>query len=162
MILLKNLDVEAGLVNGSRGTVIAFVDAAKSEDDEEGGGNEGGGPAMSSEKLPMIEFLNANDGTLITKQIGREDFTIEQGGREVAKRSQLPLKLAWAISIHKSQGMTIDCLEVDLRGCFEFGQAYVALSRATSLQQLRVLNFEPQQVKAHPKVVEFYRSLHAL
>jgi ATP-dependent DNA helicase PIF1 len=161
VILLKNLDVEAGLVNGSRGTVIAFVDAAKEEGDDE---DEKGGSAasVSSEKLPMIEFLNANDGTILTKQIGREDFTIEQGGREVAKRSQLPLKLAWAISIHKSQGMTIDCLEVDLRGCFEFGQAYVALSRATSLQQLRVLNFEPQQVKAHPKVVEFYRSLHAL
>jgi ATP-dependent DNA helicase PIF1 len=136
--------------------VIAFVDANPKEPD-----SVNQAPA-SGEKLPLVEFLNASDGTTLTKQIGREDFTIEAGGKEVAKRSQLPLKLAWAISIHKSQGMTIDCLEVDLRGCFEYGQAYVALSRATAFEQLRVLNFEPQQVKAHPKVVEFYRSLHAL
>jgi ATP-dependent DNA helicase PIF1 len=55
--------------------------------------------------------------------------------------------------------MTLSCLEVDLRGCFDYGQAYVALSRATSYEQLRVLNFSPSVVKAHPNAARFYETL---
>lgn len=55
--------------------------------------------------------------------------------------------------------MTLDCVEMSLGRCFEAGQAYVALSRAKSLKSLRVLDFEPSCVRAHPDVLEFYRAL---
>ncbi|KAJ4455383.1 putative ATP-dependent DNA helicase PIF1 [Paratrimastix pyriformis] len=74
----------------------------------------------------------------------------------LAKRVQIPLKLAWAVTIHKAQGMSIDWLEVKLSDCFAEGQAYVALSRARSLQGLRVLDFDPARVTTNAKVIEFY------
>ena len=86
-------------------------------------------------------------------------YTVEEGGRTVASRTQLPLKLAWAISIHKSQGMTIPSLEVELASCFEAGQAYVALSRAVSLQSTRILSFNEHKVRAHAKVHDFYAQI---
>jgi len=161
VILLKNLDLDWGLCNGSRGTVIGYHTPSPTEvaNDEDDGGK--GVTLIPNEALPVIEFRRA-DGNVTERSIGREDFSIELQGKTVATRSQLPLKLAWAISIHKSQGMTIDCLEVDLGGCFECGQAYVALSRATSFEQLRVLNFSPGLVKAHPKVREFYKTLNSV
>ena len=112
------------------------------------------------EKNPKVEFVQP-DGKTLTRRIDREEFSIETAGRTVATRSQLPLKLAWAISIHKSQGLSIDCLEVDLSGCFEYGQCYVALSRATSFENLKILNFQRGMVKAHPKVISFYQQLYS-
>lgn len=61
--------------------------------------------------------------------------------------------LAWAMSIHKSQGQTIPRLKVDLGAAFERGQAYVALSRATCLDGLQVLRFDPRRVMTHPKAI---------
>jgi len=55
--------------------------------------------------------------------------------------------------------MTIDALEADLQGCFDYGQVYVALSRATCYERLRVLNFKPKAVKAHPKVLAFAKTM---
>ncbi|CAD6925432.1 unnamed protein product, partial [Tilletia controversa] len=70
---------------------------------------------------------------------------------------QVPLILAWAMSIHKAQGQTIPCCRIDLRRIFEKGQAYVALSRATSLEGLQVLGFDPSKVMAHPRVINWSR-----
>ena len=77
----------------------------------------------------------------------------------LASRIQVPLTLAWALSIHKSQGQSLDYVKVDLRHVFEAGQAYVALSRAKTLEGLQVLNFNPSKITVHPKVKEFYRTL---
>jgi len=149
VMLLKNIDAAAGLVNGARGVVQGFE------------------PGKKDEMFPVVcihvdSHAASGGGGLVTRTLHREEWTVELGKKVVARRCQVPLRLAWAISIHKSQGMTIDALEADLGSIFEYGQAYVALSRATSLARLRVLNFDASRVRSHPKVVEFYRGLHKL
>jgi ATP-dependent DNA helicase PIF1 len=107
------------------------------------------------------------------------DFEITNAeGKMEATRIQVPLILAWALSVHKSQGQTLERVKVDLRRTFEKGQAYVAISRATCLEQLQILNFDPgkcvdassppvaisliesashfYRVMAHPRVLEWY------
>lgn len=82
-------------------------------------------------------------------------------GEVQASRSQIPLILAWALSIHKAQGQTLERVKVDLGRVFEKGQAYVALSRATCQDGLQVLRFDPRKVTAHEKVRRFYASLYS-
>lgn len=62
----------------------------------------------------------------------------------------------------QTQGMTLDCVEISLGRAFEDGQAYVALSRARSLQSLRVKDFNPTCVHAHPDVLDYYRGLRRM
>jgi ATP-dependent DNA helicase PIF1 len=66
------------------------------------------------------------------------------------------------MSIHKSQGQTLERVKVDLGQSFEDGMAYVALSRATSMESLQIVNFKPSKVTASPKVATFYRSLEVV
>jgi len=74
--------------------------------------------------------------------------------------SQLPLILAWAISIHKSQGSTLDMAEVDIgSGIFECGQSYVALSRVKSLEGLYLSSYDPSKIKINQKVKKYYDSI---
>ena len=110
--------------------------------------------------LPEVKFLTSDDGrTGPTVLIDPDEWSLESGRDKVAWRKQLPLKLAWAISIHKSQGMTLEAAELDLASCFEPGHAYVALSRVVSLAATRLLSFDPSRVYAHPKVVAYYERL---
>ena len=74
---------------------------------------------------------------------------------------QVPLILAWALSIHKAQGQTLDRVKVDLGKIFEKGQAYVALSRATCQEGLQITRFDPKKVMAHDRVRTFYDSLYS-
>uniref|UniRef100_A0A8C0HCG6 ATP-dependent DNA helicase PIF1 n=1 Tax=Chelonoidis abingdonii TaxID=106734 RepID=A0A8C0HCG6_CHEAB len=134
VILTKNLDVSRGLVNGARGVVVEF--------ETEGNG------------LPRVRFLCG-----VTEVIRLERWVFKGPSGIYLSRQQLPLKLAWAISIHKSQGMSLDCVEISLSRVFESGQAYVALSRARSLEGLRVLDFDPNVVRANPYVLQFYNHL---
>uniref|UniRef100_A0A671Y0B1 ATP-dependent DNA helicase PIF1 n=1 Tax=Sparus aurata TaxID=8175 RepID=A0A671Y0B1_SPAAU len=134
VMLTKNLDVTRGLVNGARGVVVAFES-----------GKHG---------LPRVRFLCG-----VTELLKPERWVFKSGGGVHLSRQQLPLKLAWAISIHKSQGMTLDCVEISLARVFESGQAYVALSRARSLEGLRVMDFDPRVVRADPDVLVFYKKL---
>ncbi|KAK1339131.1 hypothetical protein QTO34_019805 [Cnephaeus nilssonii] len=134
VMLVKNLAVSQGLVNGARGVVVGF--------ETEGRG------------LPQVRFLCG-----VTEVIRAERWTVQTTGGRLLSRQQLPLQLAWAMSIHKSQGMTLDCVEISLGRVFASGQAYVALSRARSLQGLRVLDFDPMVVRCDPRVLRFYASL---
>ncbi|PRT56155.1 ATP-dependent DNA helicase PIF1 [Wickerhamiella sorbophila] len=109
--------------------------------------------------LPLVEFRNL-DGTSRTVLVTPEVWTVEDAeGHWMARRTQVPLILAWALSIHKSQGQTLEYAQVDLGNIFERGQAYVALSRVTSLDGLQVKRFNPHKVTVHERVLEFYDSL---
>lgn len=107
--------------------------------------------------LPVVQFT-----TGLRETIRFEKWTFRTGGGNILTRKQLPLKLAWAMSIHKSQGMTLDCVEISLAGVFETGQAYVALSRAKSLSSLRVKGFNPSRVEANKDVLDYYRNIRQI
>ncbi|CAO1637552.1 unnamed protein product [Sympodiomycopsis kandeliae] len=110
-------------------------------------------------RWPLVRFTQPHGGYR-TELIVPESWKNELPSGEVqASRIQLPLILAWAMSIHKSQGQTIPCCMIDLGKVFEKGQAYVAISRATCLEGLQVLNFRPEKVMAHPRVIEWSKSL---
>ncbi len=72
----------------------------------------------------------------------------------IATITQVPLRLAWAITIHKSQGMTLDAVEMDLGDVFELGMGYVALSRVRSLDGLKLMNLNELALKVHPKILQ--------
>ena len=135
VILLKNLDFERGLVNGAVGVVVDF--------------------SPDGQHLPIVRFRNSVEDT-----IDYAEWAFESGGVKVAARSQIPLNLAWALSIHKSQGMTLSNVEMSIEKVFAEGQAYVALSRVVSLSGLRIVGKLPpfSAMKPNARVVEFYRT----
>ena len=139
VMLLKNLDVEKSLTNGSRGVVVGWTAHAR--------------------PLPVVRFTAVASEKVTERVIGPEQWTIDEGGKQLAERTQLPLKLAWAITIHKSQGMTISKLELEISDVFEPGMAYVALSRAVSLEGLQLRGYDVNSIRAHPDVERFYASL---
>lgn len=130
VMLLKNINLSNGLVNGARGVVIKYSDG-----------------------FPVVRFKNKIE--YIAKP---EKWSIKLANGSILQRKQVPLKLAYCISIHKSQGLTLDCVEMSLAKVFEAGQAYVALSRAQSMDSLRILDFDAKQIWADPQVLVFYRS----
>ncbi|EDO16101.1 hypothetical protein Kpol_1001p13 [Vanderwaltozyma polyspora DSM 70294] len=110
-------------------------------------------------KLPLVRFKNS-DMSSRTVLVEPEDWSIEdENEKPIVSRIQLPLMLAWSLSIHKSQGQTLPKVKVDLKNVFEKGQAYVALSRAVSRDGLQVLNFDRSRIQAHEKVLDFYNTL---
>lgn len=185
VMLIKNIDDT--LVNGSVGKVIAFMDEKTFDiyhEDEEGfqgvGTMELNDEGMTnsrkklkqliskdlaadtSQKWPLVRFAIA-DGTSRDLLCQREQWNIELPNGEVqASRSQVPLILAWALSIHKAQGQTLDRVKVDLGKIFEKGQAYVALSRATRQEGLQISRFDPRKVMAHDRVRTFYDGLYSV
>ena len=73
--------------------------------------------------------------------------------------TQLPLKVAYAITVHRCQGLTIDYAELDLSDIFEYGQAYVALSRVKNLEGLSIKNLNIKKIIANKKAVQYYEEL---
>jgi ATP-dependent DNA helicase PIF1 len=136
VMLIKNLDTGAKLVNGSRGVVTGFAE----------------GPNY----FPIVKFLS---GQIMT--IEEAGWPID-GFEKFAKRTQVPLRLAWAVTIHKSQGSTLDCALIDIgESTFEYGQAYVALSRVRDLESLYIHDFDPKAVRAHPLVLKEFAAAAA-
>lgn len=117
---------ERGFINGTLGVIVRFDKAS-------------GYPILRtrSQHELLIEPL---------------EWTIEEDGTVKARIKQVPLRLAWAMTIHKSQGMTMDGAVIDLSAAFEFGQGYVALSRVRRLAGLYLLGFNERSLEVHPSV----------
>lgn len=125
---------------------------------------------MFTKNSPKGEFVNGTLGTVIgfaqksnfpivrTKK-GRKvevemmDWTIEENNKIIAKISQVPLRLAWAITVHKSQGMSLDSAYIDLREAFVEGQGYVALSRVRSLSGIYLEGWNDMALRVHAEVL---------
>ena len=110
--------------------------------------------------LGVVEALDeSNDYPIIKTRSGRRirvepmEWAVEENGRVRARIKQLPLRLAWAITVHKSQGMSLDEAVMDLSDVFEFGQGYVALSRVRRFLGLHLLGWNERAFQVHPEVL---------
>ena len=131
VMLVHNLHPKEGLVNGSRGVVIGFKNG-----------------------FPVVRFLNG-----IEKKIEHHTWEFEEDEKILGYGMQIPLRLAYAATIHKLQGSTIDYAILHLDSIFEYGMGYVALSRVRSLEGLSIRSMDLSKFKAHPKAVEYYTQL---
>lgn len=131
-----NVDLESGVCNGSIGVIIEFRTNP-----------------TSAIPIPVVKFSNGYIREMPIQYWHSEEFpTIAIG--------QLPLCLAWAITIHKIQGATLTMAEMDIgQSIFEYGQTYVALSRVQDLDGLYLTDFSAKKIKANPKVIAFYNSI---
>ncbi len=127
VLFIKN-NPEQGYVNGTTGVVIGFDNV---------------------DNMPVVRISN---GRKI--KLDLEDWSIEnESGTVIATVSQIPLRLAWAITIHKSQGMTLDAAEIDLTKTFEAGQGYVALSRIKNIEGLRLMGINDMALRVDPLIL---------
>ena len=158
VMLLQNLSIAMGLVNGACGEVIGFLPSHTADFNVPETSRLLGRICQHSPTLvPVIRFDAHCGAPSRTVLIEPKIWTLDQaGGSVTAERIQLPLCLAWAMTIHKSQGLTLDCYDVSTEKTFSPGQAYVALSRGRSLSSVILRGFHPSQVRAHPKAVAFY------
>lgn len=127
-VMFTKNNLKEGFVNGTLGKVHSFD---------------------FSTKMPIIQTKN---GRKIV--ISSMDWVVEENGRVLGKITQLPLRLAWAITVHKSQGMSLDEAVMDLTNVFEFGQGYVALSRVRRLSGLHLIGWNAKAFSVHPDVLE--------
>jgi len=134
-----NLDLESGICNGSQGVVVSL---------DRGG--------ATGKFIPTVRFMNG-----ITRRV-EVHYTQSDEYPRIAV-GQLPLCLAWAMTIHKIQGATLDVAEVDVgKEIFECGQTYVALSRVRSLDGLRLSAFDASRIRVNAKVASFYAKIDAM
>ena len=136
VMLTVNLNVEEGLCNGSRGMVTELRDEG-----------------------PVVLFKNG-DQIIIEPWMYRDDNEYDNIKTDINKKlwvSAIPLKLAYAITIHKCQSATLDAVVVSLGpSIFEYGQAYTALSRVRDMNSIKVIDVLKSSFKTHPDVIEFY------
>jgi ATP-dependent DNA helicase PIF1 len=132
VMLLKNLDLDSGLANGSRGVVTGFT----------------------KDELPIVKFVNGCECIIDYHQYEMIENDIQQ-----VRAIQLPLKVAYAISIHKCQGCTLDYVEINLSDIFEYGQGYVGLSRVKNLEGLSIISIDWGLIQAHSDAVKYYENI---
>jgi ATP-dependent DNA helicase PIF1 len=131
-----NIDLEGGICNGSQGIVVGFVSSN-----------------IPSKDYPIVKFSNGSTRTVECHYWQSEEYPRIAIG-------QIPLCLAWAMTIHKIQGATLAMAEIDIGNTvFEYGQTYVALSRIQSLDGLYLTAFHPHRIKANPIVTRFYSTI---
>jgi hypothetical protein len=189
-MLLVNMP-KIGLANGSQGVVIGFEDflsihpdmaptqvlkagyrLANYENTEyfnENTKSVGMAAGLKRLSLPIVRFSKMDGGGAFELPIFPQEWTSEErlpgGDTMEMTRVQLPLTLAWATTIHKSQGQSFDCVKVDISTSFASGQAYVALSRCRSPENLEILTgcrgsrHLIKACRASPQVLRFYEEL---
>ncbi|KKU78475.1 MAG: AAA ATPase [Parcubacteria group bacterium GW2011_GWA2_47_7] len=127
-VMFTKNNFDNGYVNGTLGTIIGF--------DEDSG-------------FPIVEVAGGEHITALPSE-----WAIDDSGKVLATISQVPLRLAWAITVHKSQGMSLDAATMDLSRAFEYGQGYVALSRVRAFSGLHILGINQRAFEVHPLVLE--------
>lgn len=133
VMCLVNMDLELGISNGSIGRIVGFSYSP-----------------ITKEQVPIVRFMNG-----VVTQIERHVFQSTEFPNICI--SQIPLCLAYASSIHKMQGATLDFCEMNLgRSIFAEHQSYVALSRVRNLEGIYLTDFDPSRIKVNPMVVSFY------
>ncbi len=125
-VMFTKNNFEAKFVNGTTGEVAGF------------------------RKIDGVPIIKTRDGMRTAEPM---EWTITDGARVLAKIEQTPLRLAWAITVHKSQGMSLDSAFMDLSGAFEYGQGYVALSRVRTLAGLYLGGLNEKALEVHPEVL---------
>jgi len=131
MFVRNNFD--KGYVNGTLGTVIGF---------------------NRESKMPIVKTTRGKE-----IQTAPETWKVEDYDKTLAEITQLPLRLAWAITVHKSQGMSLDAAEIDLRKSFEYGMGYVALSRVRTLSGISLLGMNEIALEINPEIFELDKKL---
>ncbi len=126
MVMCTKNNFEEGYVNGTMARVVGF---------------------SGTDNWPVIETTDKRKLT-----IKPQSWEMMEDGKVMASIEQVPLRLAWAVTVHKSQGMSLDAAEIDLSKAFVFGQGYVALSRVRSLAGLKVLGMHPNALQVDPEV----------
>ena len=127
-----NIDMENGICNGSQGIIIDLV---------------------GQDKSPKIRFSNGVIMLMPKHHWQSTDYP------SIAIK-QYPLQLAWALTIHKIQGATLNMAQMDVgTSIFEYGQTYVAMSRVKSLDGLYLSDFNPNKIRANPAVLQFYKTI---
>jgi ATP-dependent DNA helicase PIF1 len=139
VMLLKNLDVPRGLVNGAVGTVVRFAECKD-----------------TLETLPVVNFDGLGEHLMV-----RQNWEVEWMGKKMCTVNQVPLRHAWCLTVHKAQGTSLREVDVDLASSFDTGQAYVALSRARTRQGLTVRSATPRSIKHCAKALDFEQRLLA-
>jgi len=134
VVMCTKNNMQKNFVNGTTGTIVRFE---------------------AGTKYPIIQTKDDDELT-----IEPMDWSIEEDGKVKASITQIPLRLAWAITIHKSQGLSLDSAMMDLRQVFEYGQGYVALSRVRSLSGLYLAGWNPQTFQVHPRILERDATFH--
>ncbi len=187
VLLRTNLDVDAGLCNGSRGVLIGYESfrkwLAKLDDWGTDLSKYGGRTRLESfanengayqTALPVVLFANGEVRTIGPQLWERTDVKENPSPKatkaspnasqdkkppqvETISRLQIPLIPAWALTIHKCQGMSLDRVHINLSNSFGHGMIYVALSRVRSLQGLRLEGFDRNRVSVNQKVLAFYQ-----
>jgi len=130
VMCIANIDLNSvnQIANGSQGIIVGFEN-----------------------NLPLVKFNNIKEPICI----GYHNWSSETNKNICV--SQIPLIYAWAITIHKAQGITLDSAIMDIgKNIFEYGQTYVALSRVKTLTGLYLTSFDYTKIMANPKVIKFY------
>lgn len=135
MVMCTKNNFEAGYVNGTLARVVHFD-------------NENGWPTIETAQGKQIKMKPVS-------------WEVVEDGKVRAAVEQIPLRLAWAITVHKSQGMSLDAAEIDLSKAFVFGQGYVALSRVRTFAGLKMVGMSPTALRVDPKVVVHDQRFHS-